>query len=56
MAEHGFETVDAEDFLARYPDAAAVPTDRRIAVRLTGHELSRGRGGPRCMTMPLVRG
>ena len=56
MEEHGFETVDAADFLDRYPDAASVPTDGRIAVRLTGHELSRGRGGPRCMTMPLLRG
>jgi arginine deiminase len=27
----------------------------RIAVKLCGNELSRGRGGPRCMTMPLVR-
>ena len=28
MATHGFETVDAGDFLERYPDAASVPTDR----------------------------
>ena len=56
LAEHGFETVDAEAFLATYPDAASVPAERRIAVRLSGHELSRGRGGPRCMTMPLLRG
>jgi len=56
LAEHGFETVDAEAFLAAYPDAASVPAESRIAVRLSGHELSRGRGGPRCMTMPLRRG
>jgi arginine deiminase len=24
-------------------------------VRLAAHELSRARGGPRCMAMPLVR-
>lgn len=28
---------------------------KRYALLLEGHELSRARGGPRCMTMPLVR-
>ena len=55
LEEHGFETIDAADFLDRFPDTASVPAESRIAVRLTGHELSRGRGGPRCMTMPLLR-
>ena len=50
----GFHVVDAESFLDFYGDAAATSSDR-IAVRLPGNELSRGRGGPRCMTMPLVR-
>ena len=56
LAEVGFDTLTADAFLDAYPDAASVPTDRKMAVRLTGHELSRGRGGPRCMTMPLLRG
>ena len=50
----GFHVVDAASFLEFYGDAAATSRDR-IAVRLSGNELSRGRGGPRCMTMPLVR-
>ena len=28
---------------------------RRIAVHLVGSELSRGRGGPRCLTCPVER-
>ena len=54
LAQAGFHVVDATSFLEFYGDAAATSRDR-IAVRLSGNELSRGRGGPRCMTMPLVR-
>ena len=54
LARAGFHVVDAASFLEFYGDAAATSSDR-IAVRLSGNELSRGRGGPRCMTMPLVR-
>ena len=55
LARAGFHVVDAGSFLEFYGDAAAT-TRERVAVRLAGNELSRGRGGPRCMTMPLVRG
>jgi arginine deiminase len=54
LRRHGFHVVDAESFLDFYGDGE-VEDDARIAVRLMGHELSRGRGGPRCMTMPLLR-
>lgn len=52
--EHGYHVVDAESFLDYYGDGP-VPRDRKVAIALRGHELSRGRGGPRCMTMPILR-
>lgn len=55
LREHGFHVVDAEHFLDFY-GGAPPPAGDRVAVKLTGDELSRGRGGPRCMTMPLMRG
>jgi arginine deiminase len=54
LREHGFHVTDAESFLDFYGDNE-VEDGARIAVKLSGYELSRGRGGPRCMTMPLVR-
>jgi arginine deiminase len=54
LKDHGYHVVDAESFLDFYGDGP-VPLDQKIAIQLRGHELSRGRGGPRCMTMPIRR-
>ncbi len=54
LRDHGFHVVDADSFLDFF-EGNSIDADTRMAVKLTGHELSRGRGGPRCMTMPLVR-
>ncbi|MCB9745122.1 MAG: arginine deiminase [Alphaproteobacteria bacterium] len=61
MAEHGFEVVHTERFLDIFErdfqgDYSALETSgRRFAVQITGSELSRGRGGPRCLTFPVER-
>ena len=54
MRQHGYHVVDTESFLAYYGASGELPR-QKVAVMLRGHELSRGRGGPRCMTMPLAR-
>ncbi len=54
LRDHGYHVVEAENFLA-YHDGNPIGGDRKVAIQLRGHELSRGRGGPRCMTMPILR-
>lgn len=48
----GFRVVDGADFLTGNAEVAG---GERFAVTFEGSELVRGGGGPRCMTMPLVR-
>lgn len=56
LAHHGYKIMDQFDFVDEYADK---PFDYeksgKIAISFQGHELCRGRGGARCMTLPILR-
>ena len=51
---HGYHLVYEDDLLLGRTELETW-TDKKYALQIQGHELSRARGGPRCMTMPLER-
>ena len=61
MTKAGFEVISPGEYLTVISEDfggdadALLASGRRMAIHLTGSELSRGRGGPRCLTMPLWR-
>ena len=57
LARRGYEVVAARDVRFAEDGRALVEfsDERKYAVLIAGDELSRARGGPRCMTMPLRR-
>lgn len=54
LDRHGYEIVHDEDLLLGRSEVD-VRGGRKYAIQLSTTELARARGGPRCMTMPLVR-
>jgi arginine deiminase len=55
LQEHGYQFVSQQEFLEEYQQKPFIPSGEKIAVSFVGHELCRGRGGARCMTMPVLR-
>ncbi len=54
LARRGFRVVTGEDLLLGREEVD--PDDPgRVCVLIASHELSRARGGPHCLTHPLVR-
>jgi arginine deiminase len=54
LAAHGYHIIYEDDLLLGRAELETW-TDTKYAIQMAGHELSRARGGPRCMTMPLQR-
>jgi arginine deiminase len=55
LQDHGFTVMKQEAFIEEYSDKPFTPGQDKVAVSFRGHELCRGRGGARCMTMPISR-
>jgi len=55
LQQHGYELVNQFDFIEEYSDKPFEPEGKKMAIGFEGNELCRGRGGARCMTLPISR-
>lgn len=56
LVSHGYRHINQYEFVEEFENKNLDPKkDGKIAISFEGHELCRGRGGARCMTMPVSR-
>lgn len=55
LEKHGYQLMNQYEFIEEFKDVPFDPADKKIAISFLGHELCRGRGGARCMTLPISR-
>lgn len=56
LIDHGYSYMNQFEFIEEYSNKDLEISDsNKIAISFQGHELCRGRGGARCMTMPISR-
>lgn len=55
LKEHDYQVMSQYEFVETFAGSEFEPGGQKIAVSFMGHELCRGRGGARCMTLPIAR-